>query len=119
MESGAFFSMMSFSYGEGEFVLGSSRFYGQIILSPHKLYLKDASGEITATFIPLEKICKLQIGFFRRHVRVYVKLSQIVQFDVDIKGAAQQIRSLVKDLVSRRNLMRKGGLGWWIDPEMI
>lgn len=114
-----FSRILSFSYGEGEYVRGAYHYEGQIVLSGHKLYLKNAHGEITDTFIPLEKIYKVKAGFWGRIVWFYVRPSQFMQFEAMIKGDPRQIRALIKDLVNHRQLRKKGWLREWVDPEMI
>ena len=51
---------MEFHYGQGVYIEGQKRFEGEIVLSEHKLFLKDAQKQdIAPTFIPLEKIEKV------------------------------------------------------------
>lgn len=119
MESKDIFQMLSFSYGDGEYKRGRSFYKGQIVLSEHKLYLKDADGEIADTFIPLEKIYRIQIGFLGNTLWIYVRLSQFIQFEAKIKGVSKNIRPLLRDLVERRQLQRKGWHQEWVDPQMV
>jgi len=119
MESEKIFQTISFAYGAGEYKRGQSAYQGQIVLSAHKLYLRDAEGDIADTFIPLEKIYRVRQGFGGGVARFDVRPSPFMQFEAVIKGDSQNIRALIRHVVSRRHLTRKGWRREWIDPEIV
>jgi len=96
---------MVFSYGEGEYVQGETRLRGQILLSEHKLYLRDGQRELSQTFIPLEKIKRVRRS--SDFLEVDVELSVVIQYAARIKGEGKQITDLCKDLVSARGLKKR------------
>jgi len=102
---------MSFSYGQGRYRQRGKEFTGQIVLSGHKLYLKDDRGDITMSFIPLEKIYKIQCRWTQ--VKIFVRPSLFTKFVAVISGERRHIKELIKDLVDRRKFhKRKLGLEW-------
>ena len=80
---------MQFSYSDGQFIEGDFSVSGQIILSENKLFLKDSYGDITRTYLPLDKIDRLK----RQGASMWVsiKASMSFQYNVQIKGEKKSI----------------------------
>ena len=96
---------MEFSYGHGIYVEGEKKFEGQIVLGEHKLFLRDASGDLAQTYVPVEKIERIRktnLG-----LEVTVRPSIYFRYTALIKGDRQHISELVKDIVRRRGLKRR------------
>jgi len=104
---------MEFSYQQGTFIEGDKVIEGEIILSEHKLYLRSPSGDLTETYIPLEKIerIKKSSGSLDVHVRPSITIRYVACF----KGEAKHISSLAKELVSRRGLKKKFLRNEWVE----
>lgn len=104
---------MVFSYGEGIFYEGQQQFQGEIVLSEHKLYLRNAQGDIPQTYIPLEKIMKVA----RRQGKAvfYVCPSVSFQYVAFIGGQPSYIKDLIKDVVQRRGLKKQFWRAVWIE----
>ena len=106
---------MEFSYGQGIYVEGNKRLEGQIILSEHKLYLKDKNGDLAQTYIPLEKIERIRN--VRQGMEVYVRPTLYFRFAALIKGEKKYLSELTKDLVQRRGLKKQFLKKEWIESE--
>ncbi len=107
---------MLFSYGDGVYIEGEKNLKGEIILGEHKLYLKGPQGDLAATYIPLEKIVKIQkkVGGFA----VFVRTTLTVSYTAVLKGG-KHINSLLKDLVQRRGLKKRFLRREWVDINEI
>jgi hypothetical protein len=103
---------MIFSYGKGAFREGEKSFSGEIILSEHKLYLRDSQGDLSTTYIPLEKIVKIQK--VAGGLAIYVRTSLTVSYTAVITGG-KEIGSLLNDLVQRRRLKKRFLRREWVD----
>ncbi len=114
-----FFQTMSFSYGQGRYRRDHLVYHGEIVLGMHKLYLKNAQGEMADTFVPLEKIYRIRRRCFGKTLWISVRPSQFMQYDAEISGVPEHIRSLTRDLVDRRQLHQKGWRLEWIDPGLM
>ena len=106
---------MEFSYGQGIFIEGEKRFEGQIILGEHKLFLKDANGDLALTYIPLEKIER--IGMVKSGAEVHVRPSTYFRYKVLFKGEKKHLSDLVRDIVQRRGLKKQFLKNEWIESE--
>jgi len=106
---------MEFSYGQGIYIEGKKRIEGQIILSEHKLYLKDANGDLVQTYIPLEKIERVRR--MRQGVEVHVRPSLYIRYVAFLQGEKKYLTELVKDLVQRRGLKKQFLKNEWIESE--
>lgn len=106
---------MEFSYGQGIYIEGSKRFDGEIILSEHKLYLRDKNGDIAQTYIPLEKIEKVRKT--RQGVEIYVRPTLYFRYTALLKGEKKYLNELVRDLVNRRGLKKQFLKNEWIESE--
>ncbi len=96
---------MLFSYGDGEYIEGTKRIKGQIILSEHKLYLRGPEGDIATTYIPLEKIEKIRkVG---NNLEVHVRQSILERYVAALTGEKKHLADLIKDIVERRGLRKK------------
>lgn len=102
---------MVFSYGNGEYLEGGRRISGEIMLSEHKLYLKSETGDLTQTYIPLEKIKSVKLTHLGLEIAVYPSVS--FQYICLIRGQRKNIRELVKDLVDRRQLKKHWFFPHW------
>jgi len=107
--------MMEFSYGQGIYIEGEKRLEGQIILGEHKLYLKDVNGDLAQTYIPMEKIERIQKT--GSQVEVYVRLSTYSRYVALFKGEKKHLSSLVRDIVQRRGLKKKFLKNVWVESE--
>jgi len=108
---------MLFSYGDGEYFEGNQHFRGKILLSDHKLFLKGPQGDITATYMPLEKIERMRQGF--RGVEIFVRPSQFLSYRVLLRGKRKYLAELIRDLVKRRRFVRRWFRNEWVDREVI
>ncbi len=115
---------MIFSYGNGEYLEGNIHVKGQIILGEHRLYLKGAQGDLTQTYIPLEKIERIKIKSRGARLRapameieVHVRPSLIVKYVVLLTGEKTHLSNLVKDIVKCRGFKKKFLKKEWFDDE--
>ena len=106
---------MEFSYDTGIYIEGDKRIEGQVILSEHKLYLKNSKGELAQTYIPLEKIDrirKIKLG-----VEVHVRPSTYFRYMALLKGERKHLSNLVQDIVQRRGLKKQFLKNEWVESE--
>lgn len=115
MPSQEFSKALCFSYGEGVYRREGQQYKGEIVLSAHKLYLKDGNGEISPTFVPLEKIYRIK--FFFGKLILYVRPSNFMQFTAQLNGSVKNICALKRDLIDQRQLKKKFFGFEWVDPE--
>ena len=106
---------MEFSYGQGIFIEGEKRLEGQIILGEHKLYLKDTSGDLAQSYVPLEKIERIRKT--KLGVEVHVRPSTYFRYMALLKGDKRQLSELSKDIVKRRGLKKLCLKNEWIESE--
>lgn len=112
-----FSDAMCFSYGNAVYTREKKSYKGEVILKPHKLYLKDQQGEIAATFVPLEKVYK--VTFFLGKMTVFVQPSNFLKFEAHIQGKISMIFSLVRDLAKQRGLRKRFFGLEWHDPDFF
>lgn len=103
---------MQTAYGEGQYTQGDIRCHGRIIVDTYKLYLQSPEGELTQTFLSLDKITRIRKG--RNRVTIDVRLSQANQYRVVLKMEPIYIKDLVGDLVRKLNLKKK-----WLRPVWV
>lgn len=108
-------NMMEFSYGQGIYIEGEKRLEGQIILGKHKLYLKDTDGDLAQTYVPLEKIERIQKT--GSHIEVHVRQSTYFRYVALFEGEKKHLSSLVRDIVQRRGLKKQFLKNVWIEGE--
>jgi len=104
---------MEFSYDTGIYIEGDKKIAGQIILSEHKLYLKNSKGELAQTYIPLEKIeriCKVKGG-----LELNVRPSLAYRYTAYIKGKSKRMSELAEEIVKRRGLKKKFLKNEWVE----
>ena len=106
---------MEFSYGKGIYIEGDKRLEGQIILGEHKLYLKDANGDLAQTYVPLEKIERIEK--LRLDVKVYVRPSTYFRYIALFKGEKRHLTSLVRDIIQRRGFKKQFLRNVWVERE--
>ena len=106
---------MEFSYGQGIYIEENKRLEGRIILSEHKLYLKDKTGDLAQTYIPLEKIERVHKT--RQGVEIHVRPTLYFRFVALIKGEKKYVSELTRDLVQRRGLKKQFLKKEWIEIE--
>ena len=104
---------MEFSYGQGTYIEKDKRLEGQIILSEHKLYLKDKNGDLAQTYIPLEKIERVRKT--RQGIEIHVRPTLYFRFVALFKGEKKYLSELTRDLVQRRGLKKQFLKNEWID----
>ncbi len=107
---------MLLTYGQGEYFEQDKHFSGRIILSEHKLYLTDSQGELSATFIPLEKIAGVKIT--RSGVEIFVRPSILERYQVLLKGDRRTLTDLAKEIAERRGMKKKFLTREWNDPAL-
>ena len=106
---------MEFSYGQGTYIEENKRLEGRIILSEHKLYLKDKNGDLAQTYIPLEKIERVRKT--RQGIEIHVRPTLYFRFAALIKGEKKYLSELIKDIVQRRGLKKQFLKSEWIESE--
>ncbi len=106
---------MEFSYGRGIYVEGSKRMTGTIVLGAHKLFLKGQEGDIISTYIPLDKIAKIEKK--SKRLSVFVQLSLAYLYMATIEGEKKYIDELTNDLVKRRQLKKQFLKNEWREQE--
>jgi len=104
---------MEFTYEEGRYLEGAKKISGEIILSEHKLYLRDAQGEIAASFVPLEKIIKVKKE--KNALKLFVRLSITNDYTAVIEGKASRIKELLKDLIVKRGFKKRFLINEWVE----
>ena len=104
---------MLITYGPGEYIEGSRRFKGRIMLSDHKLYLEGPDGDITATYIPLEKIVRVRRTMIGLAVRI--RASMVKDSWALLKGPFRSLSDLTRDLVNKRNFKKRFLWPEWFD----
>jgi len=104
---------MLFSYGNGEYVEQGKVSRGEIVLGDHKLYLRSGQGDITRTYIPLEKIERVKRNF--QGLEVHVRPSVMASYVALIRGDRRNIKSLIQDLAKRRGLVKRFWKREWYD----
>ena len=107
--------MMEFSYGQGIFIEGEKRLEGQIILGEHKLYLKDARGDLAQSYVPLEKIERIRKT--KLGVEVHVRPSTYFRYKALFQGEKKYLADLVRDIVQRRGLKKQFLKNEWVESE--
>ena len=106
---------MDITYGSGEYITSHQRLKGEIILSDHKLFLRNAGEDLTATYVPLEKIIRLRRqGAF---VKLDVRPSLTMIYEAAFSGERRRIQMLVDELVQRRQLKKRFLRNEWFDPD--
>ncbi|MFP4472911.1 MAG: hypothetical protein ACLFPX_03450 [Candidatus Omnitrophota bacterium] len=98
-------NVMTFTYGEGKYTRGPVTVRGQILLNEHKLFLRCDGEDLTQTFVPLEKIQRVQKGWSWAVFRVIP--SPALRYEVRIETERQNIRELVKDVARLRQLQSR------------
>jgi len=106
---------MEFSYGQGSYIEGDKNLQGQIILGEHKLYLKDANGDLAQTYIPIEKIERIRKT--RSGVEVHTRPSLYYRYMAVLTGERKHLSNLVKDIVKRRGLKKQFLRNEWVETE--
>lgn len=106
---------MEFLYGRGNYTEGDRKIEGNVILGEHRLYLKGPDGDLTQTYIPLEKIegiKKIALGLEVR-VRPSVSYRYKAVLGLDKKSEAE----LIKDIVKRRGFKKMFLKKEWVEIE--
>ena len=107
---------MLFSYGPGKYQQGARQIAGQILLSEHKLFLRGPEGDLTQTYIPLEKIGRIKKGWGR--LTIWVRPSLIEHYTVELRGRNDYLTDLTRELVDRRALRKRFWSAQWEDPDL-
>lgn len=106
---------MQFSYGHGVYIEKDKHIEGVIILSDYKLFLKGEQGDLTSTYVPLDKIERIRK--VTGGVEIYVRPSLAYRFVSVIKGSNKNIGELIKDLVKKRQLKKRFLLNEWTEEK--
>jgi len=104
---------MEITYGEGTYIDETKNIKGNIILSEHKLFLKGPSGDLTQTYIPLEKIERVQR--LRGAATFQIRPTISFRYVATIKGEREGIAKLVAEIVQRRGLRKKFLKSEWVE----
>lgn len=96
---------MNVTYGQGAFVRDHLRLEGTIILSEHKILIVSDGEELSATFIPLEKIEKIRLSGAR--MQVDVRPAIMSRFRAFYEGNKKNIVDLTHEIVRRRGLKKR------------
>jgi len=75
--------------------------------------LKGATGDLTATYIPLEKIEKIKLK--GPTMEIQVRPSITIRYVAVIRGEREQMKELAKDIVARRGLKKKLLKKEWVE----
>ena len=108
---------MTFSYGPGEYKDGLFSARGEILVSAHKLYLRDNGADIPRTYVPLEKIIRLRLRWSCLEVDVVPNMMS--RYTAIINGKRSVLKSVVRDLVSQRGLKRVFFRWEWYDENPL
>ena len=104
---------MEFSYGQGRYMEGARDYKGEMSLSEHKLYLRDSGGDITQTYIPLDKIERLRKT--RKGIEVHIRPSVSFRYVAHLTGDKKHLSELAHDIVQRRGLKKQFLRSEWIE----
>jgi hypothetical protein len=104
---------MLFSYGQGQFKSGAKVFQGQIFVDDIKLFLQGPQGPLPPTFVVLDKIKIIRQGF--SGVEIFIQLSSLESYTVQLKGTRKFLADLVRDLAEKRLLKKKFWRREWVD----
>ena len=96
---------MDIQYGEGIFREEKAIYKGEVTLGEHKLYLKGAEGDLTQTYIPLEKIESIKLS--RGCLRLFVRPSLSYYYTAEITAKPKKMNELSQELVHRRGFKKK------------
>ena len=107
--------MMEFSYGQGNYIEGEKRLQGQIILGEHKLYLRNADGDLAQSYVPLEKIERIRKT--KSGVEVHVRPSTYFRYIALFNGEKKLLSDLVRDIAKRRGLKKQFLKNEWVESE--
>ena len=109
--------MITFSYGQGHFIQDDKQFEGEIILTEHKLYLRDEGHqEIAMTFVPLEKIDWVQL--IGNQMTVHVKPNLYFQYVAIFQGQKKKMKELAVDLAKVRGFKKKLFQSYWYEGDV-
>ena len=104
---------MELFFGQGVYKESNRTFEGQIVLSDHKLFLKNGQEDLTKTYVPLEKIERIKKKF--SSLEIYVRPSMTSKYSATFKGERRQISQLLNEIVHRRQLKKKFLKQEWIE----
>ncbi|MFH1856594.1 MAG: hypothetical protein ABH836_05125 [Candidatus Omnitrophota bacterium] len=103
---------MEREYAEGFYIESSKKYEGVIAVDGSKLYLKTGQGNLTDTYLPLDKIQKIKK--LRRGIEITVKLSAVNGYMAVIRSKKQPLAGLIKYLVNKLNMKKKFLKREWI-----
>jgi len=104
---------MDIVYGQGEFAEGPRRCSGKVIVSDHKIFLRNETGDISTTFLPLEKIRSVSLKGTTVFIRVVATVA--TRYEAAVKLEKQYAQDFIKDIVARRRLKKVFLKNMWID----
>ncbi|MCA9402716.1 MAG: hypothetical protein KC897_02950 [Candidatus Omnitrophica bacterium] len=104
---------MNVTYGQGAFVRDNLRLEGTIILSEHKILIVSGGEELSATFIPLEKIEKVRLSGAR--IQVDVRPAIMSRYRAAYEGDKKNITELTHEIVRRRGLKKRFLQNEWFE----
>ncbi|OPL10759.1 MAG: hypothetical protein AVO38_16275 [delta proteobacterium ML8_D] len=98
-------------YGRGVYLSKKLKYEGTVSFDT-KLYLKDNRGnEITATFIPVEKIELIKMHVNRLEIRVFPSI--VSSFTAYIIMGRKPMKRLADDIANRVNLKKRFLFNEW------
>lgn len=104
---------MQVTFGPGTYIEGQINLSGEIILGEHKLYLKSAQGDLTSTYIPMEKIELLKQT--ARGIELHVRPTISHRYAAVIEGEKSSLSELVREIVDRRGLKKRFLRKEWVE----
>ncbi len=104
---------MEFCYGEGIYKEGDFQVKGTITLSEHKIFLKDEGGDLTRTYIPLDKIERMKIT--SSGLEIYVCPSLTFRYSAVIKGNKSRLKELARDIARGGGLKKRFLVNEWVE----
>ncbi len=96
---------MDQSFGRGQYIEGTKRLEGEIVLSRYKLFCKGEAGDFPQTYIPLEKIASMKLK--RGMIELFVRPSAVIHYTAVFKGEPANCKKLSLTLAMRLNMRKK------------
>ncbi|MBZ0165228.1 MAG: hypothetical protein K8I00_00375 [Candidatus Omnitrophica bacterium] len=104
---------MNVTYGQGAFLQDRMKIPGTIILSDHKIYIKQDGEDLPQTFVPLEKIERIQLS---GHVlSIDVRPAIMSRYRAAFEAEKRNITELTHEIVKRRGLKKRFLRNEWVE----
>lgn len=107
---------MKVTYGQGTFLQDQIRIPGTIILSDHKIYIKQGGEDLPQTFVPLEKIEHIKLA--GNVLNIDVRPALMSRYRAAFEAEKKNITELTHEIVKRRGLKKRFLRNEWYEvPE--